>query len=237
MAGQGFHLGIGKTIADQLDEKLFYDKRFIAGVLTPDSLNMVTGSRRRSHFCGGAGSIYPIYPSKASIKEGIKSFDLETVKSYIVDPEINLDLFAALNKHISNDDPYKIGIFAHLLSDYYYDQYIQNQFDFSLQDKGIVIKDGQQLDDKQFRQKALYSAYPMIDQYCFNIGNINLEDVQKITKIITENFTEEQANFLIKYINYNANLAWQDTDVYTDTSVKKLVKTINSDFNNRYKKL
>ena len=52
MAGQGFHLGIGKAVANRLDDKLFQDKRFITGVLSPYPLGMMTGSRR-SHFTGG----------------------------------------------------------------------------------------------------------------------------------------------------------------------------------------
>ena len=38
MAGQGYHLAVNKMIANDIDENLFNDERFITGTLLPDSL-------------------------------------------------------------------------------------------------------------------------------------------------------------------------------------------------------
>lgn len=226
MPGQGYHISTGKIASDKFDKKI-WTSRFITGLILPDSLNQVVGGRRVSHFTGGAGMRYPEM-EKLNNLDNINYFDNQTQKSYITDPMINMNLFEELNSHLSDDDPFKMGIRLHLFGDYLYDKEIVKKFDLSRQDENIVIYDGKILDESGFR-KMIYSFYPNLDQLSYIFAGLDKEDIDLIKKVVDENLPPLLANFINKYLNFNPEKVWTD-GVFKDNEIKKIVEESSSIF-------
>lgn len=230
MAGQGFHIGINKKLITKLDSNLFLDKRFIAGTLVPDTLSLVVGKRGYSHYTGKIFLSYPSYEKLNNYTiEDLNPVDLESEKSYIIAPLIQLDSFQEHNEHLSDDDPYKIGIFMHLLADFYYDELINNLFDSSRQSGGIIFYQGKSLTKEEFR-KNLYSLYPWLDQYTYQKFDVTEEELLKIKQIICEKFSEKAIQFLIPYINYISNLSLPNGSYFNEEILNQLYQRIEQGY-------
>ena len=151
MPGQGFHYVFSRLVAARARREVTDEMK--VGTLVVDALNSAAGSRRNSHFLGGAGCVIPHYTElKQSSK--IQSWDSGYKKSFIVDPRIEMRLFEASSIHILEGD-YKDGLRIHLLADRAYDQLVQTKlFDVSNQQNNIirVRKDGREMDGISFRK-------------------------------------------------------------------------------------
>ena len=237
MAGQGFHIGINKKLINNLDSKLFLDKRFIAGTLVPDTLSQVVGKRGYSHYTGNIFLSYPPYEKLNNYTiEDLYPVDLEAQKSYIIDPLIQLESFKEHNQHLSDSDPYKIGIFMHLLADFYYDELINNLFDLSTQSDGIIFYQGRVLTKEEFR-KNLYSLYPWLDQYTYQKFDVTEEELLKIKQIIYEKFSDKAIQFLIPYINYYSNLLIPNNSYFNEGMLNQLYQRIEQGYLEKEKHL
>lgn len=225
MAGQGYHLGMAKLIANRLNKNFSVEMRI--GTLTIDSLNVPAGNRRCSHFTGGAGCIIPRYQELRGVSK-LQSWDNGFEKSYLVDPDTDLELFEITNRHIPEGD-YKIGLRMHLICDKAWDLLIRQLFDFSKQASNIVIcrDTGENIDGAIFR-KELYSIYPMLDQYVMDRAGISAQDVQDTNQFINAVMTDEMATFLKKYLNFNPNLKWEDSKLFNKSLINTLISDILS---------
>lgn len=223
MPGQGYHLGLAKMVADQQGRG--FSKQMIVGVLLVDALNLKTGGRRCSHFTGGAGSVVPRYNQLRQVFTA-QSWDSGFKKSYLVDPKIDVRLFEAASIHISEGD-YKDGIRIHLLADKYYDRLIQQVlFNITRQKDGIVVHNatGRKMDEAQFR-KEIYAVYPLLDQLAMQMAGITAEDIERIKELISSVLTDEMSEFVLKYLHFNANLEWKDTEFFQLADITELIET------------
>lgn len=221
MAGQGYHLGLASMMANKEGKELSAEMRI--GVLVIDALSSVAGGRRYSHFTGGAGCIIPDYMQLRQISK-LQSWDSGYKKSYLVDPETNLELFEVANIHIPEGE-YKQGMRMHLLGDIYYDELIQKKlFDVSRQQEGIIIykKTGEEMDGATFR-KELYSAYPLLDQYFMNLAGITNKYVQETKDLLYATFNDQMATFVSKYLNFSDDFEWKDTKFFKKAEIDELI--------------
>ena len=218
MPGQGYHDGmlikvcerIGRNVTDELK----------VGDYFPDA----PGIRRYTHYCGGAGAVYPRYTELRQC-ENLQTWDSGLQKSHLVDPKIDMRLFEAVNKHIPEGD-YKDGIRIHLIVDREYDKLVQTQlFVFSQQKDNIVVvrATGEKMDGPTFR-KALYASYPMLDQYLFGLTGKRADDVEKDHLLLRATMTDKHADTIIKYLNYNPDFVWKDTEFFTKEIIDALIE-------------
>ena len=220
MPGQGYHLGVSKKICEMTGERL--SEELIIGTLIVDALNAAAGSRRASHFTGGAGCIIPYYTELRQCSK-IQSWDSGYRKSYLVDPKIEMKLFEASNRHLP-EGAYKDGIRFHLISDRSYDQLVQTRiFDVSSQKDGIikVRATGRELSGAEFRSE-LYKSYPMLDSYMLNLAGITSEDVEKAKELVRSTMNEAHAEFICKYLNY-PEVDWEDTEFFNKDVIATMV--------------
>lgn len=210
MASQGYHLAVNKMIANDIDENLFNDERFITGTLLPDSLKGILPSRRSSHFCGGGYLAYPTFEELKNLNlERLEYGDKETEKSYITDPEVDLDSFMEYNTHLC--------------------------FDLSSQDYGIIRLNGQNMDNDTFR-KYLYGLYPMLDNFFLQKENITKEDVDYISNLVANVYGENLLNYISKFINYS-DVEFKENEVFKLQQLNDLSDSIKSDSKTLIKKL
>lgn len=238
MAGQGFHLGTNKRLIEKIDPRIFTDERFIAGTLVPDALKTIGGTRRNSHYCGGDTLKYPIYERLDTF--GIDDLNLEyreEEKSYICDPEIRLAEFFENNKHISNNDPYKIGILMHLLTDHEYDKFIaQRAFDLSKQSEGIILHKGKSLTNEEFRNILYSYLYPGLDQYSYMKHNITKEDLEYIRKVIANNFSTKPREFLLSYTKWDSSKTFEDNEYFKTKQIDNIYEQVENEYPKLIKK-
>ncbi len=222
MPGQGYHFGFCRLVADRAGKT--FTKEMRVGTLVLDALNAAAGSRRSSHFTGGAGSVLPQYTElRQSAK--ISSWDSGHKKSYLVDPRIDMRLMEAASIHVPEGD-YKDGIRLHLLSDRAYDQLVQTKiFDVSRQKEGVIVvrATDEEMDGATFRSE-LYASYPMLDQYLMRMAGITAEDVEEAKRILRATLDEAHAEFICKYLNFNPDFEWKDTKFFTKEIIDNLVE-------------
>lgn len=221
MPGQGYHLGFSRLVAEKQGRK--FTKEMIVGTLIVDALNSAAGNRRASHFTGGAGCVLPCYTELRQCGK-IQSWDSGLQKSYLVDPEIDMNVMEAVSKHIPEGD-YKDGIRLHLISDRSYDRLVQNTiFDISRQSENCikVRTTGQEMDGGTFR-KELYASYPMLDQYLMSKAGFTAEDIDDIKKLLRCVLTDAHADFISKYLNFNPDYAWKDTAFFNRSVIDELL--------------
>lgn len=221
MPGQGYHLGFGRLVADRAGKS--FSKEMKVGELVQDALNQASGSRRMSHFTGGAGCVLPQYNELRQSSQ-IQGWDSCFKKSYIVDPRIDMRLMEASSIHIPEGE-YKDGIRLHLLADRAYDQLVQTKiFDVSRQKDGIIVvrATGEELDGASFRNE-LYASYPLLDQYVMRKAGITAEDVENVKMLLRATMTDAHAEFICKYLNYNPDFEWKDTKFFTKEIIDKLL--------------
>ena len=221
MPGQGYHYGQAKLIADREGRK--FTKEMRIGVLLVDALNSASGSRRNSHFTGGAGCLFPKY-SELRQTSNIQSWDSGYRKSFLVDPKINMRLFEATNIHITEGD-YKDGIRIHLLGDSVYDHLIQQKiFDVSRQNEDVIVErlTGEKMDGATFR-KEIYEAYPMLDQYLLNLAGVTVEEIEETKRLLFSTLNDEMATFVTKYLNFNSEYVWRDTHFFKKEDIDRLI--------------
>lgn len=222
MPGQGFHYGFSRLVAERVGKEVTEEIK--VGTLVLDALNSAAGSRRNSHFCGGAGCIIPRYTELRQSSK-IQSWDSGYKKSFLVDPRIEMRLFEAVNIHIPEDD-YKSGLRLHLLSDRSYDQLVQTQlFDVSNQQNNIirVRKDGREMDGASFR-KELYASYPMLDNYLLRKAGVTAKEIEDVKILLRSTLCDEHAEFIIKYLNFNSEYEWHDTEFFSKELIEEFVE-------------
>jgi hypothetical protein len=222
MAGQGFHYGLAKLFASQTNKE--FSDAMRVGVLMMDAMNAAAGSRRCSHFTGGAGCILPQYTELRQVGK-LQSWDSGFKKSYLVDPRIDMRLFEAANIHIPEGD-YKDGIRMHLLGDRVYDHLVQTVlFDVSRQSEGIIIDraTGREMDGATFR-KEIYASYPLLDQYLMQMAGVTETEIEEVKVLLRSTLAEEHAAFLEKYINWNPDLEWHDTAFFKKDQIDELIR-------------
>ena len=227
MPGQGYHLGFGRLVADRAGKK--YSKEMNVGNLMMDAMNAAAGTRRNSHFTGGAGTVLPQY-NELRQSSRLQAWDSSFKKSYLVDPRIDMRLMEAANIHIP-ESGYKDGIRIHLLADRWYDQLVQTRiFDVSNQKDGIVRvrATGEELDGDAFRT-ALYASYPLLDQYVMRKAGITAEEVEAVKMLIRSTMTDAHAEFICKYLNFNPDFVWEDTKFFTKEIIDELLDDSVSD--------
>ena len=120
---------------------------------------------------------------------------------------------------------FKDGVILHLLADKAYDELIQKKlFDLSKQEDGIIIvkSTGVEMDATHFRRE-LYAAYPMLDQYLMNLAGITEDDVAEAKELLRETLSSEHAEFICKYLNYNPDFEWKDTQFFNKEVINALV--------------
>ncbi len=237
MASQGYHVGVNKIISNNVDKNLFNDKRFMAGTFMPDALKSILPDRRLSHFTGGGYLKYPTYEELKNLNLGNMSYgDSYAEKSYITDPKVSLDSFLEHNKHLSNYDPYKLGILFHLYGDYMYETYVRNKtFDLTNQSQGFTTFNGKILDKDTFR-KAIYELYPMLDNYFLQKEGITEEDMSHISKIISDTYGKELLSFILKYIKYS-NIKFKDNEFFKVGQLESLTDLIKNESGSLINKL
>lgn len=221
MPGQGYHFGFSRLVSERAGKQ--FSNEMKVGTLVLDALNAATGSRRASHFAGGAGCILPYYTELRQCSQ-IQSWDNGYQKSYLVDPRINMKLMEVANIHIPEGD-YKNGIRMHLLSDRSYDQLVQTKiFDVSNQRDNIikVRATGAEMDGTTFR-KELYASYPMLDQYLMNLAGITAEDIEEAKELLRATLSDAHAEFICKYLNFNPDYEWHDTEFFNKEVIDSLV--------------
>ena len=225
MPGQAYHFSFSKLVAEKTG-RTFTDEMKV-GTLVLDALNSAAGARRASHFTGGAGCVLPYYTELRQCTK-LQSWDSGFIKSYLVDPRIDMRLMEAANRHIPEGD-FKNGLRLHLLSDRAYDKLVQTEiFDVSRQKENIISvrATGVEMDGVSFR-KELYASYPMLDQYLMSLAGITAEDVAEAKNLLKSVLTDEQAEFICKYLNYNPDFEWKDTPFFNkeviDTLIQKAV--------------
>lgn len=221
MPGQGYHFGFGRLVADQAGKK--FSKEMRVGDLVQDALNAAAGTRRNSHFTGGAGCVLPQF-NELRQSSKIQGWDSGFKKSYLVDPRIDMRLMEAASIHIPEGD-YKDGIRLHLLADRAYDQLVQTKiFDVSRQKDGIIVvrATGEELDGANFRTE-LYASYPLLDQYVMRKAGITAEDVAEVKELLKATMTDAHAEFIGKYLNFNPDFEWRDTKFFTREMVDNLL--------------
>lgn len=222
MPGQGYHLGFARKVAEQAGRN--FTKEMMVGTLVLDALNSASGSRRNSHFTGGAGCILPHFTELRQCSK-IQAWDSGYKKSYLVDPRIEMRLMEAANIHIPEGD-YKDGIRLHLLSDRAYDHLVHTKiFDVSRQQENIITvrATGEELDGSTFRTE-LYASYPMLDNYLMQTAGVTAEDVEEVKNLLRATLTDEHAAFICKYLNYNPDYQWKDTKFFNKDVINGLVE-------------
>lgn len=222
MPGQGYHYGFSRLLAERTGRKC--TKELAVGTLVIDSLNSVAGSRRASHFCGGAGCVLPRFTELRQITT-VQSFDSHLQESYLVDPKINMRLMETVNIHIPESD-YKDGIRAHLIADREYDKLVQtNLFDVSNQQKNEikVRKTGRVIDGQQFRTE-LYASYPMLDQYLLIKAGVTESEIADVKKLLFATLNDTAASFVSKYLNFNLDFEWKDTEFFNKNVIDELIE-------------
>jgi hypothetical protein len=230
MPGQGYHFGFARLMCEKTGRDFTNEMK--VGTLLLDAMNSAAGSRRNSHFTGGAGCVLPRYTELRQCGN-IQAWDSNLQKSYLVDPRIDMRLFEAANIHIMEGD-YKDGIRFHLLSDRSYDQLVQTRlFDVSRQKENIIVvrSTGEELDGPSFR-KELYASYPMLDQYLMELSGITADDIEEVKDLLWATLSDEHAVFICKYLNYNPEFVWKDTRFFNkeviDNLVEEAIKTAGS---------
>ena len=221
MPGQGYHGAIAKKLCTIKKKRL--TNKMKAGNWGEDAHNSEAGGRRRSHFCGGAGIVLPQY-NELRQRGQLQTWDSGLKKSYLVDPEIDMELFEAASRHLKEDD-YKDGIRIHLLTDKVYDNFIQKElFDVSKQQDDIILfkKTGLELDGVTFR-RILYDSYPMLDQYAMRIAGITEDEIAEDKNMLRATFSDSEADFIIKYLNYDPNYVWHDNQFFNKEMIEKLI--------------
>ena len=221
MPGQSYHYGFSRLLAEKTGRE--FTNKLAIGTLVIDSLNSAAGSRRASHFCGGAGCVLP---RLSELRQGIKiqSFDSRFKESYLVDPMINMRLFEAVNIHLAEDE-YKDGIRIHLLADREYDRLVQNTlFDVSNQKNNQirVRSTGRIIDGQQFR-KELYASYPMLDQYILKKAGVTEDEINEVKELLFATLNDDAASFISKYLNFNPDLEWHDTEFFNESVINQLI--------------
>ena len=227
MPGQGYHFGFSKLVAEKTGREL--TKEMKVGTLVVDALNSAAGARRASHFTGGAGCVLPYYTELRQCKT-LQSWDSSLQKSYLVDPRIDMRIMEAANRHIPEGD-FKDGLRLHLLSDRAYDKLVQTElFDVSKQKDNIISvrATGVEMDGASFR-KELYASYPMLDQYLMNLAGITVEDVAEAKELLRSVLTDEHAEFICKYLNYNSEFEWKDTPFFNKEVIDTLIEKATDD--------
>lgn len=222
MAGQGFHYGFAVLICRQ--GKINFSKELLAGTLILDALNSKAGTRRNTHFTGGAGCVLPRYGELRQVGATIQSWDSEFKKSYLVDPKIEMRLFEAASVHIG-EGAYKIGLRIHLLADRFYDRFVQNKlFDVSHQAENniIALSTGEEMDGATFRQE-LYASYPLLDQYLMMRAGITKEDFEEVKCYIESVVAPDMVPFFDKYLVWRDGLQWQDTNFFKKNAVDAFI--------------
>ena len=222
MPGQGYHYGFSRLVAERAGRK--FSKEMAVGSLVVDALNAAAGSRRNSHFTGGAGCVLPYYTELRQCSS-IQGWDSGFKKSYLVDPRIDMRLMEAASIHIPEGDC-KDGIRLHLLADRAYDQLVQTKlFDVSHQRDNIITvrKTGQVLDGATFR-KELYASYPMLDQYLMDLADVTADEIDSVKELLHSTLSDAHAEFISKYLNFNSGYEWHDTAFFNKQNINSLVE-------------
>lgn len=221
MPGQGYHYGLMRLAAKKAGKEV--SREMTVGTLVMDALNTPAGSRRRSHFTGGAGCILPQYLELRNVST-IQSWDSAYRKSYLVDPEIDIALMEAVTKHIPESD-YKDGIRIHLLGDRSYDKLVQHViFDVSAQADNVIStrKNHRKMDGSTFRNE-IYASYPMLDQYLMELAAVTAEEIDEVKRLLKSTLSDAQAEFIIKYLNFRPEVKWSDTEFFKKDEVDTLI--------------
>lgn len=223
MAGQGFHIGLAKMITDRAG--LLLSNEMLTGVLVMDALNSVAGSRRNTHFTGGAGCVLPEMESLKKLKN-LQAWDSGKEKTYITDPEIDSYYFEIASQHLK-EGAYKDGMRIHLISDTIYDEYIAKIFDLSKQAEGTVTvrESGETMDGAEFR-KNIYALYPMLDKYVMTKAGITARYVESVKEVLAKTMNSAQFEFVSKYLNFNEELEWEDTAIFKKEIIDQMIEEI-----------
>ena len=220
MPGQGYHVGIAKLIC--AEARIEFSSKLQMGVLFPDSQNAKAGSRRRSHFCGGGGMLYPAFSQLKNFE--VQSWDSERLPSFNTDPLIEMDVFEATNKHLEEDD-FKMGLRIHLWTDFFYDKLIAEVlFDKSRESEGIMVlrRTGEEMALDEFR-RSIYAVYPKLDQLAMELAGIKAEDVRDVKALLFSVLKEEDATFISKYLNFNPEMRWEDSREFQREVIDELI--------------
>ena len=99
-------------------------------------------------------------------------------------------------------------------------------FNISRQNEGIIIdnKTGREMDGAQFR-KEIYAVYPLLDQLAMQMAGITAEDIERIKELISSVLTDEMTEFVLKYLHFNADLEWKDTEFFKLADITELIET------------
>ena len=222
MPGQGFHLGFSKLAAEKA-KKEFTDEMKV-GTLIVDALSEISGSRRFSHFTGGAGCVLPQFDDLKNLSS-IQTWDSGMEKSFIIDPAIDIMLMKTTSKHLNSTD-YRNGILLHLIADNVSDNMFKNEiFDFSNQENNIVsIRNTSiELDNVVFR-RLIHSFYPILDQYVMKLAGIDKEYIEETKKLLYSTVSPKLAEFICQYLNFDPNIVIEDNDFFTIEMIDNLLE-------------
>ena len=129
-----------------------------------------------------------------------------------------------MNIHLAEDE-YKDGIRIHLLADREYDRLVQNTlFDVSNQKNNQirVRNTGRIIDGQQFR-KELYASYPMLDQYILKKAGVTEDEINEVKELLFATLNDDAASFISKYLNFNPDLEWHDTEFFNESVINQLI--------------
>lgn len=232
MMNLGYNYGMAKLYAKMVGWEEI--SRFKLGVMAVEGLNTIgvldggtLAGRRASHFCGGAGLVYPRndelkYVTRLQAWDSMRERDGEVLPA-----ESDMELFEAATKHLCESE-YKAGIRFHLIADNELRKFLMERFDFSNQGSVIIHKDsGIRFTTDKFK-KELESFYKKLDQYCLNRAGVCMEEIERFKELLYATCPLGIARLLDTKLIFDPDFKWEDTAFFKLSDVSKLVGECNN---------
>ena len=211
-----------------------FSPRFRLGIMAVEGLNTIgvleggnLAGRRASHFCGGAGMVYPQNDELKYVSR-LQAWDSRREEDgTVIGPESDMELFEAASKHLDETE-YKAGIRHHLLADNELRKFLMERFDFSDQAHTIVhIDSGIRLSTQKFKAE-LDGFYRMLDQYSLNVAGVDKDELEKFKEILYAACPYGIARLLDTYLQFDDGLVWKDSTFFKMEDVHKLLGECNN---------
>ena len=64
----------------------------------------------------------------------------------------------------------------------------------------------------------------MLDNYLLRKAGVTAEEIEDVKMLLKSTLCDEHAEFIIKYLNFNPEYEWHDTEFFTKELIEEFVK-------------
>ena len=225
MLGLGFYFGIGSVFTKQTERNYFPELQ--AGVIFPEALKVFVHNSRSRHFSGGAGVEIPNFRKMKDYDfRQIREWDDKTERSFILDPETDLNYFEA--KAVDLDETeFKDGIRLNLIATNCMVSFFNSNV-IELKGNRIVTvinrKNGNPISEPKLK-KEMDKLSAVLDQYMLRKGMLREGDVATLKNWLRVCWPKEMYQYVEDKLTVISNFNVESSLIEMD-SLEALVTDI-----------